>query len=230
MSHKTDRPGRHVVIVNGGPPPSPRVAGVLAPADVVLGVDGGYAHAELLSLRCDELIGDFDSLDETLLARAQAQGVSVSRFDVDKDATDLELALMRAHDLLADSITVICGEGWGDRFDHLAAQLGLLANPFFAHISVRAWFGEAYVAAVHDGGSATLFGVPGQMISLLAVGADVTGVHTSGLRFPLDHETLSPYSTRSVSNEFHTTSATVRIGRGSLLVIVPDALSNARPG
>ena len=214
----------HVIILNGGPPPSPRIRSLLASPAFVIGVDSGYAHADLLSLRCDELIGDFESLDERSLARAYAAGVVVTRFDTAKDATDLELAMNRAHELNAQAITVVCGVGWDNRFDHLAAQLGLLASPSYANVRITAWFGETFVAAVHDGGSLTVPGRPGQTISLLAVGSELTGVTTTGLRYPLHDENLSPYSTRSISNEFDHSEARISIRSGALLVIVPDAL------
>lgn len=220
----TQRP--HVVIINGGPPPSVRVTGTLPSPCFVIGVDSGYTHAGLLSLHCDELIGDFDSLDEESVVEASAAGVAVTRYDPAKDATDLELAMIRAQTLDAQTITVVCGVGWDDRFDHLTAQLGLLASPFYATIPVTAWFGDSFVAAIHDGGSRTIAGVAGQTISLLAVGGEVRGVRTTGLRYPLDNENVSPYSTRSVSNEFVGSEATISIRSGALLVIVPNALSH----
>jgi thiamine pyrophosphokinase len=48
-------------------------------------------------------------------------------------------------------------------------------------------------------------------------------VRTVGLKFPLRGETLEPGSTRGVSNELITTTATVELQQGALLAVLPIA-------
>jgi thiamine pyrophosphokinase len=59
-------------------------------------------------------------------------------------------------------------------------------------------------------------------VTLLAVGGAVTGVRTTGLRYPLHGETLTPGSSRGVSNELVEPVATVTVATGVLLVAVPS--------
>ena len=66
-----------------------------------------------------------------------------------------------------------------------------------------------------------LTGEPGDLCTLLPIGGAAVGVRTKGLRFPLDHETLEPGSTRGVSNEFLAIRATVSLDAGTLVAILP---------
>jgi thiamine pyrophosphokinase len=213
-----------VVIVNGGPPPDLTIARRIPNPAYVIAVDRGFQHAKTLGLKTDELIGDFDSLDPALLDEARSSGIRTVQHPTNKDATDLDLALQRAKELRASSVTVLCGEGWEDRFDHVAAQLGLLASPEFAEQSVVAWFGSTFASAVHHDHPLRVSGTVGETISILAIGGPVDGVLTSGLRYALTGDTLSPFSTRSVSNEFAANHASISVESGALLVLIPNAL------
>ncbi len=73
------------------------------------------------------------------------------------------------------------------------------------------------MAPVHD--RLDLDGAPGDLVTLLAVGGPATGVTTTGLRWPLLGETLTPGSTRGVSNELAAATATVSVESGALVAI-----------
>ena len=216
-----------VVVIAGGSPPHPRIAARLiepGPARWIIAADRGFDHALALSLEVHVLVGDLDSIKPESVEAARERGVVVQQHPTDKDATDLELALDEA--LASGSpVTVVIGTGPDDRLDHLAAQFGLLASPAYRSVELDAWIGRAHVRVVHGPGSATIDGRIGELVTLLPVGGPTDGVTTSGLRFALHDESLSPFSTRGVSNEIaDPTSAAVAIDHGALLVIRPNAL------
>jgi thiamine pyrophosphokinase len=163
------------------------------------------------------VIGDLDSAEAEHVERAAAAGARVDRHPVDKDATDLELALDAARALGAHEITVL-GAG-GGRLDHLLANALLLASPAYAEVEVTALMGGATVTVVRS--SAALEGPVGSIVSLLAVGGPAIAVTTDGLLYPLAREDLLPGSTRGVSNEIVASPATVRIDAGVLLAVQP---------
>ncbi|MBS1195600.1 MAG: thiamine pyrophosphokinase, partial [Actinobacteria bacterium] len=68
-------------------------------------------------------------------------------------------------------------------------------------------------------GRLDLVGAPGDLVTLLAVGGPATGVTTTGLRWPLLGETLTPGSTRGVSNQLVAATATVAVSTGVLVAI-----------
>ncbi|MCU0273158.1 MAG: thiamine diphosphokinase, partial [Acidimicrobiales bacterium] len=108
-------PVRTVVVVAGGPTGPD---GVTVPAaDVVVAADSGLHHALTLGLTVDVLIGDLDSVDPALVARAGR----VVQHPADKDATDLELALDEALRHAPDRVFVVASAG--GRLDHAVAGL-----------------------------------------------------------------------------------------------------------
>jgi thiamine pyrophosphokinase len=138
----------------------------------------------------------------------------------EKDATDLELALVAARDRGARRITVI--GGGGGRHDHLLANALVLGADGFADLDIDALVGTARITVIRD--EQTLRGRPGSLCSLIAVGGVARCVRTTGLRFPLRCEDLIPGSTRGISNAFVAETATVSLRDGVLLAVAPHAL------
>jgi thiamine pyrophosphokinase len=215
-------PVREVVVLAGGEPVDPALAPLLPAGAVVIAADSGLAAADVLGLRADLLVGDLDSVDADQLAAAEAAGVRIEAHPVAKDATDLALALDAAVALGAQRITVVGGAG--GRLDHLLAGALLLASDAYAGVEVVARTGAATLTVVR--GSATLYGRPGELVSLLAVHGPARGVVTVGLRYPLADEDLAPGSTRGVSNELTRPTAHVRLRSGVLLAVQPGELGH----
>lgn len=227
--HDLDATGRPVVIVRGGPAPDPSVLAVLPPRPYVIAVDHGYDHAVALGIPIDVVVGDLDSITDTARTALEASGVEVQLHPTDKDATDLELALDLAVRRGRVAVTVIGGVGWDDRFDHVAAQLGLLAAPAWRGVALTAYLGRACVQPLHGGGSCEVHGRPGELVSIVPVGGPAIGVRTNGLRFPLLDETLDVFSTRGVSNELVAPTGSVSLRDGVVLIITPHALEGDQP-
>ncbi|MFI5053692.1 MAG: thiamine diphosphokinase [Acidimicrobiia bacterium] len=211
------------LVFAGGDRPSPASVRELPPPEFVIAADSGVEHALALGFAVDLIVGDFDSADPAAVAAAVAGGAAVDRHPAAKDETDLELALVAARHHGLSNVVVIGGAG--GRLDHFLANALLLASPAFADLQISARVGEADVAVVRD--VAELQGRPGDLCSLLALGGPAAGVHTVGLRFPLDRETLFPGSTRGVSNELLESSARVTLDGGVLLVVLPYARKEA---
>ena len=68
-------------------------------------------------------------------------------------------------------------------------------------------------------GRAHIEGDAGDLVSLLPWGGPVDGIRTSGLKWPLNGESLLPEKTRGVSNEMLGGSVTIDINSGLLLII-----------
>lgn len=202
-----------VLIITGGDPVPARALHGLAPDAFVVAADSGLDHAESLGLRPDVVVGDFDSVSEAALNRFEGP---VDRHPVAKDATDLELALQHAIGREPDQIVVLGGHG--GRLDHFLAN-ALVLTTVPADIDVEWRAGPATIHVVRT--SVTILGSAGDTVSLVPVGGDVSGVTTSGLRWPLENATLTSGSTLGVSNEFSESTASVEVGSGTVLVIVP---------
>jgi thiamine pyrophosphokinase len=205
------------IVFAGGDRPTRDALVDLPERALVIAADSGVEHALALGFRVDLVIGDLDSADPLAVDEAAAAGAEVDRHPAAKDSTDLELALLAARDRGAGDVVVVGGDG--GRLDHFLANALLLASPVLAAVRIRARMGDAEITVVRH--RAELTGHPGGLCSLLPAGGPTHGVLTEGLRYPLDHETLEPGSTRGVSNEFLATTATVTLDTGVLLAVVP---------
>ena len=211
-----------LVITGGDAPRSDSLDRLALPARdriLVIGADSGVHHAHALGLKVDIAVGDFDSIDPEVLD--SLRGCEIRRHPVDKDATDLELALDTALESGAERAVVIGGHG--GRLDHLLGNAFVIAARRYEPLALRAIMGDALVAVVHPGRDLELAGEPGANITVLAMHGAATGVDIEGLVWPLNDAVVHPGSTLGLSNRFLTTSALIRVRTGTLLVIYPGA-------
>ncbi len=202
---------RTAVVITGGD----RIAARPPPADLVIAADSGLEHAQSLGLSVDVVVGDLDSVEADPLAAAEADGAAVERHPVDKNATDLELAIAAAHARGASRVVVLGGAG--GRLDHLLANALVLGSAAFSDLTVEWWAAGSRAVVVRH--RAEIAGRPGDLVSLLPIGGPATGVTTSGLRWALDGDTLTAGTTRGVSNELTAPTATVAVEAGTILAI-----------
>lgn len=184
----------------------------------VIAADGGAVSLDRLGRAPDRLVGDLDSIPDELQARLAASGVAIERHPADKEASDTELAIEAAIAAGATEI-VLLGALGGPRIDHELANVLLLADPALAGRDVRIVHGPTTVRVLRDGGRLTLEGAAGDLVTLLPVGGDATGVGIDGVRWPLTGATLHVGRSRGLSNEVTDPPASVSLERGTLLVV-----------
>lgn len=184
-------------------------------SDLVICADGGADYAALSDVRPDVVIGDMDSLPMEQRARLERQDVRFIQHPTAKDETDLELALLYATEQGATRITIL--GALGGRIDHELANLLLLAHPRLEGLDTRIISSEQEISLISQ---TRLFdGTIGDLLSLLPIGGDATGVTTKGLAYPLRDETLFFGPARGVSNVFTLEQPIVHIRSGLLLAV-----------
>ena len=208
------------VIVIGGDDIPPEALGDVPDRAWVIAADSGLDQAARIGLRVDLAVGDMDSVDAGRLAEHVGP---VDLHPIDKDATDFELALEHAIDRPNIERIIVLG-GRGGRLDHFLANAAILSADRFASHEIEWIAGTARIVVVRH--HSQLHGIPGQTVSLLAAGGDVTGVTTTGLKWQLADAALPFGSSRGISNVFARPVATVRIAAGCLLAIVPEQIES----
>ncbi len=206
---------RAVLFANGEMPQAALILPYLRPDDYYIAVDGGLRHLRNLYKTPGLLIGDLDSISAADVEGALAQGIEVKRYPVDKDETDLELALLTAVEKGFEEMLIIAA--LGGRLDQTLGNLALLALPFLAGAKVTLEDGTEEVFLIRD--RVEISGNPGDNVSLLPLQGEVKGVETRELKYPLKHETLYAEKSRGISNIMLTDQAGVSIESGLLLCI-----------
>jgi thiamine pyrophosphokinase len=205
-----------VLIFAGGDSPATGLAEELPEADLVVAADSGYDLAVAEGFAVDVLIGDMDSISAEVIPRH----VIVETHPVDKDATDLELALDRVMAERPERVVIVGGAG--GRVDHELAAAGLLASSRWAEIDEIDWVtdrGWSHVVRRRR----IIHGDVGATISLIPMGGPALGVSTRGLRWNLSRATLDHGTTLGVSNEFAAPVADIKVNQGCLLAVIPTA-------
>src|SRR5512147_2085243 len=105
--------------------------------DLVAAADGGARNAGRLGSHPQIVIGDMDSLPDT--ERAALKGAKFISYPPQKDATDLELALIYAREHGADHIVVIGATG--GRLESTVANTLMLAQTKLNDCDIEMWHG-----------------------------------------------------------------------------------------
>jgi thiamine pyrophosphokinase len=207
---------RAVVIAHGDVAAGDR--DLVAGAGVVIAADGGALALERWGLVPHVVVGDLDSLGESRAADLATRGAKVVRFPIEKDRSDLELALRHALESGADDI-VLLGILGGGRIDHALVNTMLLADPAYRGLGLRAVWGATQLRAVHPHETLALRGPVGSLVTLVPVRGDAGGVRTQGLRYPLTDAALHFGGSLGLSNVVASRPASVSIEQGVLFVI-----------
>ena len=192
--------------------------------DCVIAVDRGYESLCSLGVVPDLVVGDFDSLGFI------PEGDNVLRFPIEKDESDMEIAI-RGADHGGCDIQLFYG-ALGRRLDHTIANLQLMVGRARRGLHVAAIGADSVVVALDGKGVNSLEfasfnpdvlaeGEYGRYISVFAQGGVASGVNISGLKYGLVDADLSDEKSLGLSNEFIGEPAHISVEMGALLVILP---------
>ncbi|NLA58472.1 MAG: thiamine diphosphokinase [Firmicutes bacterium] len=187
--------------------------------DLVICADGGLDHALALGIKPHVVLGDFDSLSETVRRRLREKDPAlgtVYEYPVEKDKTDGQIAVEYA---VSEGI----GEIWllgglGGRLDHALGNVLLGSALGFEGMLKVLGRGESAVV-VKGPGRVEISGAKGDYVSLIPLTPVCTGVVTAGLYYPLRSETLYRGDTRGLSNELISCAGSVELAAGLIIVI-----------
>lgn len=207
MSH------RALIFANGDLPGLEKVKSIIQPGDFIAAADGGSRYLRELGLIPDLLIGDLDSVDGDYLLSLSGSSTIINKFPVNKDETDLELALNYALEAGYQTIRIL--GALGGRLDHTLGNISLLLRNDLIDCDIRLLDGQQEVMVIHH--RVVISGEPGDIVSLVPWGVPAIGVTTTGLQYALSNETLYPYQARGISNVLVDHTAEITLETGLLL-------------
>jgi len=182
--------------------------------DLVIGADGGAHYAYTLNITLDAIIGDMDSLSD--LEQQYINDPEIVSYPVEKDETDLELALLYAEKQGADQIVMV--GVMGGRMDMTIANILLITHASLSSCRIEMWHGKQTGWIIKPPGE-NILGHPGDTVSLLPLGSKCSGITTEGLKYSLNDEKLTFGPARGVSNILEKPSAHIKLSEGVLLII-----------
>jgi len=175
----------------------------------VICADGGLRHMKKLDLTADIIIGDMDS------ASCEIDEEKAIRYPVRKDFTDSEISVDYALEHGYDEIIMI---GFtGTRLDHTITNLFLLKK--ISDAGKKGVIIDKHNKIYYAGKENIIAGKTGDIVSIIPVGGDVSGVTTEGLDYPLCNETLEFAKSRGVSNVMTGNCCKITIKSGMAMII-----------
>ena len=188
--------------------------------EMLIAADKGLAFCEETGILPTEIVGDFDTLGETLLPKYEKLGVPVHKYNPVKDATDTEIAVRLGMELGASRITIL-GASEGNRLDHLFGNVLTMMIPQQAGV-------ECFMVDAHNRMRILTNSVEirkeeqyGKYISLVPLTTDVHGVTLEGFKYPLwDHRfNVESCGSLGISNELTDKVGKIIFRSGILLML-----------
>jgi len=198
-----------LIIANGEAPPKKRLTMLLKRASFVICADGGANTALKMGIMPDAIVGDLDSIHAEALVKFRRVPLYEDRND---ETTDLEKAILWAIQSNYDHLTIV--GGFGKRVDHTVGNIGVL----------RKFYPDAIITLVDDSGELSYVGreysfeaEKGDVVSLIPLNR-CDGVTTTGLRYPLDGESLELGVREGTSNVVLSSPVCIKVKKGHLLL------------
>lgn len=188
---------------------------LLIEAELVICADHGARHALRLGITPHLVVGDLDSLAEEEIKELENRGVEFIKYPQKKDYTDTYLALQKALEFGYQRIELVAC--LGGRFDHALSNVMLLTLPQVREIDIRVVEPLQEIFLIKPG--MKLWGQKGEVISLLPLSEEVTGITTSGLYYQVPGGKFTMGISNGVSNVFSDEVAVISLEKGLLLGI-----------
>ncbi|MFD2044057.1 thiamine diphosphokinase [Ornithinibacillus salinisoli] len=185
--------------------------------DYWIGADRGAVTLLEQNIALDLAVGDFDSVTSQEKSKIQQYAGLFQEYAIEKDETDIEIALRKAFKLNPDKIILFAVTG--GRLDHTLANIQLLKTIITKDIE----------AVIIDQQNKIELTLPGSYIvhndheypnlSFIPVTEQVKGLTLTDFYYPLTDATICYGSTLSISNKLLLNNGTFSYKEGILLFI-----------
>lgn len=183
--------------------------------ELLIVVDGALAVTHQLQLKPDYIVGDFDTVDNSLLKYYDRN--IILRHPPEKDQTDTELAIETA--LNAGCSVIKMFGATGSRLDHSLGNIFLLQRLLESGIEAEILNENNRLYLKNNSFSLKRNEVWGNFLSLLPLTETVDGVTLTGFKYPVKELTFYRERTLGISNEITEEEATIEFSKGIFIVV-----------
>lgn len=190
--------------------------------DFLIAADGGLTYVEEQNLIPDLILGDFDSLGYDP-SRQNNPAIEVRVYPVEKDDTDMGLAIQAGLDAGCEQFYLFGGQG--GRIDHTLANIQSMRKLVSAGKEVFL-YGEDYHMTIISNGK---FVLPSaifmqdtkcmQNVSVFALSDIASGVTIRGAKYEAKNINLTADMPLGVSNSFAGHDIEISVKQGYLLIL-----------
>lgn len=210
---------KKVLIISGGKAEDALISDLVQKEhySMVIAADSGLNSADRLNLKLDFIVGDFDSVEQSVLQKYKDLSTPIETFPTEKDKTDTQIAIELA--IMHNPSVIDITAATGSRIDHMLANIHLLMLPMQLGINACIIDNNNKIYLKNESFVIKKEEQYGRYISLLPFTEKVRGLTLKGFKYPLDNVTLSKGSSLGISNELLDEEASVLITEGILLVM-----------
>ena len=200
-----------ILLVNGGLQPDKKYFLEIAKDRKIFAIDKGIDICRATNIFPEKLIGDFDSAEKNSVVWAEKNKIPVERHPVDKDFTDLQLAL----ELLQEKIVLVTG-AFGGRVDHLFSTIFTCAN---SNLKIFLADEQEIIFFLKGGESAEIkFFQKPFAVSLLPMTEICDGVSIDNVHWQLDNAKLFQKIPSAISNRLEGEKIKINLRAGTLAI------------
>ena len=177
--------------------------------NIIVAVDKGLEILNKLKIDPDFIIGDFDSVNESVLK--EYNNKNTIELEKEKDFTDTHMALKLAIEKKSTSITII--GAIGTRFDHTLANVHILKEALDNNIKAKIIDEKNEITLINNN-TTIARNNRYKYVSIIPLTTEITGITLKGFKYLLEDATLKIGQSIGISNEQIEEEATIKIEKG----------------
>lgn len=185
---------------------------------VLIGVDSGLGFLYRNQISPTHIVGDFDSVDANVIAYYKEQtNIPIREFNPVKDATDTEIALRLAIELGITRLYILGATG--TRLDHVMSNIQILKIALDAGVETYLWDSCNRISLWDKKITLKKELAFGNYFSIFPFGGEVSDVTIEGAVYPLKDYCMTPYESRTVSNEMKDDVVKITFTKGYVILM-----------
>ncbi len=181
-------------------------------SDFVVGADKGAETAYKYNFDIDLVVGDFDSINPEILSEFTGK---IIRYPIEKDKTDLELALDIIIEKKYNNIIIL--NALGNRLDHTMGNLFLLEK--FKNKNIKIIDNNSETFLINEN-KISLKNKKNHSLSIIPISEFIQIERLTGVKYSLENQTVNRGSTLCVSNIIKDRECLISISRGRAFIII----------
>ncbi len=187
-------------------------------SDYVICADGGLEKAKKYGIAPDLIIGDFDSVNLSVLKQYEMLNIPIEKFPSEKDSTDMELAVEFAISKGYNHI-VLTG-ATGCRLDHTLGNIMLMERCFKIGVFITIIDNHNEMKIISDNTNLILDYKEGCYISIIPVTEFISGLSLEGFKYNLSNVNIQRGSTLCISNQIKSSKGKITLNKGTAIVFI----------